>query len=55
VCVVTPFGVKNGSPTYQRVVIKGFHEYIDVFIKIFLDDFMIFSDLLTYLEIFRRQ
>ncbi len=53
--VVMPFGVKNGSPTYQRVVIKGFREYIDVFIKIFLDDFIIFSDLLTYLKEFKRQ
>jgi hypothetical protein len=37
--VVIPFGIKNGPPTYQKVVIKVFHEYIDVFMKIFLDDF----------------
>jgi hypothetical protein len=30
-----PFGVKNGLPTYERVVIKTFREYIDVFMKIF--------------------
>jgi hypothetical protein len=45
-----PFGVKNGPPTYQRVVTKAFREYIDVFMKIFLDDFTIFNDLSTHLE-----
>jgi hypothetical protein len=45
-----PFGVKNGPPTYSRVVTKSFCEYIDVFMKIFLDDFTIFSDLSTHLE-----
>jgi hypothetical protein len=50
VWVVMPFGVKNGPPTYQRVVTKAFREYIDVFMKIFLDDFTIFNDLSTHLE-----
>jgi hypothetical protein len=45
-----PFGVKNGPPTYQKVVTKAFHEYIDVFMKIFLDDFTVFSDMSTHLE-----
>ncbi len=45
VWVVMPIGVKNGPPTYQRVVTKALCEYIDVFMKIFLDDFMVFSDL----------
>jgi len=45
-----PFGVKNGPPTYQRIVTKVFCEYIDVFMKIFLDDFTIFSDLSTHFE-----
>ncbi len=43
-------GVKNGPPTYQRAITKAFHEYIDVFMKIFLDDFIIFSDLSTHLK-----
>ncbi len=38
VWVVMPFGVKNGLPTYQNVVTKEFREYINVFMKIFLDD-----------------
>jgi hypothetical protein len=45
-----PFGVKNGPPTYQRVVTKAFREYIDVFMKIFLDDFIVLSDLSTHLK-----
>jgi hypothetical protein len=44
------FGVKNGPLTYQRAVTKAFHEYIDVFMKIFVDDFTIFSNLSTHLE-----
>jgi hypothetical protein len=52
--VVMPFGVKNGPPTYQRVVTKALHEYIDVFMKTFLDDFIVFSDLSTHLEKFRK-
>jgi hypothetical protein len=45
-----PFGVKNGWPTYQKVITKTFREYIDMSMKIFLDDFIVFSDLPTYLE-----
>jgi hypothetical protein len=33
--VVMSFGVKNEPPTYQRAFTKAFHEYIDVFVKIF--------------------
>jgi hypothetical protein len=44
------FGVKNGPPTYQRAITKAFHEYIDIFMKIFLDDFTIFNDLSTHLK-----
>jgi hypothetical protein len=32
------FGVKNGSPTYENVVNKVFQEYINDFMKIFLDN-----------------
>jgi len=41
---------KKWTPTYQKVVTKTFYEYIDVFMKIFLDDFIIFNDLSTHLE-----
>ncbi len=48
--VVMPFGVQNGPPIYQRVVTTMFCEYIDVFMKIFLHDFTIFSNLSIHLK-----
>jgi hypothetical protein len=54
VWVVMPFGVKNGPPTYQRVITKASHEYIDVFMTIFLDDFTIFNDLSIHLDQFKK-
>ncbi len=44
------FGVKNGPPIYQKTISKAFCEYIDVFMKIFHDDFIVCSDLSTHLE-----
>jgi hypothetical protein len=49
-----PLGVKNGPPTYQRGLTKALCEYIDVFMKIFLDDFTFFIDLSAHLEKFRK-
>jgi hypothetical protein len=43
------FGVKNGPPTYQKVVTKTFREYLDSFMKIFLDDFTVYSDMESHL------
>ncbi len=48
--VVIPFSVKNGLPIYQKIVTKTFHEYIDVSMKIFLNDFIFFSELSTHFE-----
>ncbi len=52
--VVKPFGFKNAPPTYQRVVNKAFKDYLDDFMKLFLDDFMIFNDLNTHLSKLRK-
>jgi hypothetical protein len=43
------FGVKNGPPTYHKVVIKAFKEYLDSFMKIFLDDFIVYNDMESHL------
>jgi hypothetical protein len=43
-------GVRNGLPTYQRVVIKAFKEYLDIFKKIFLDYFTVYSDMESHLK-----
>jgi hypothetical protein len=42
------FDVKNGPPTYQYAINKAFHEYIDLFMKLFLDDFIGFSTMNTH-------
>jgi hypothetical protein len=44
------FGVKNGPPTYQRAMIKTFREYLYSFMKIFLDDFTMYSDMESHLQ-----
>jgi hypothetical protein len=40
-----PFKVKNGPPTYHRVVSKFFKDYLNKLLKIFLDDFIVYSDM----------
>jgi hypothetical protein len=47
--VVMPFGLKNVPTTYQRVVNSTFKDYFGMFMKLFLDDFNVFSDLDTHL------
>jgi hypothetical protein len=36
-----PFRVKNGLLPYQKVATKTFKKYLDNFMKIFLDDFIV--------------
>jgi hypothetical protein len=43
------FGVKNGPLTCQRAITKAFKEYLDNFMKIFLDDFIVYSDMENHL------
>jgi hypothetical protein len=47
--VVMPFGFKNVPPTYQWPVSITFKDYLTVFMKLFLDDFSMFSNLDTHL------
>jgi hypothetical protein len=37
------FGVKNGPPTFQRVINKVFKEYLNKFMKIFKNDFTVYT------------
>ncbi len=39
------FRVKNGPPTYEKVVTKAFKKKLDNFMKIFLDDFIVYNDM----------
>jgi hypothetical protein len=47
------FGVKNGLPTYHRAITKTFKKYLDNFMKIFLDDFTMYSDMESHLQKFK--
>lgn len=44
------FGLKNVPPTYQKAVNKAFKDYLDDFMKLFLDDFTTSNDLDTHLS-----
>jgi hypothetical protein len=44
------FGMKNGPLTYQKVLTKAFREYLDNFMKIFLDDFIMYIDMESHLH-----
>jgi hypothetical protein len=44
-----PFGVQNGLSTFQRTVSRAFREYLDQFMKIFLDDFMVYDDMNSHI------
>ncbi len=51
--MVMPFGVKNGPPIFQIIVCKTFIEYLNQFMKIFLDDFIVYNDMENHLIKFR--
>jgi hypothetical protein len=44
-----PFGVKNGPLTFYKAVGKAFRKNLDQFMKIFLDDFIIYNDMENHL------
>jgi len=48
--VVMPFGVKKEPPTYQNIVDRDFKEYLDQFMKIFMDDFTVYNDMDNHLS-----
>jgi hypothetical protein len=45
--------MKNEPPTFQKVVTITFKEYLDTFMKMLLDDFIVYSDMETHLQKFR--
>ena len=49
VWVVMPLGLKNAPPTYQRIINQIFKDYLNDFMKLFLDDFSVYSDVATHL------
>jgi hypothetical protein len=49
VWIIMPFKLKNVLPIYQWTMNMAFHEYLKVFMKLFMDDFNVFSDLKMHL------
>jgi hypothetical protein len=47
------FGIKNGPPIYYRDVTKIIIEYLDNFMRIFLDEFIVYNDMDNHLQKFR--
>ncbi|GBG66204.1 hypothetical protein CBR_g57083 [Chara braunii] len=41
--VVMPFGLCNAPGTFQHAMIRIFHDYLDTFVIVYLDDILIFS------------
>jgi len=39
--VVMPFGVKNAGATYQRAMKSMFHDFIDKFMQIYINDIVV--------------
>jgi hypothetical protein len=44
-----PFNVKNGPPTFQKTISKTFRKNLNQFMKIFLDDSMVYNDMESHL------
>jgi hypothetical protein len=43
------FRGKNEPPTYHKTITKTFIKYLDNFMKIFLDDFIMYNDMESHL------
>ena len=41
--VVMPFGLKNAGETYQRAMNSIFHDFIETFMQIYIDDIVVKS------------
>jgi hypothetical protein len=50
---VMPFGLKNAPTIFSRVVIAAFKEFIHQFLKVYLDDWTIYSLLKNHVEVLR--
>ncbi|GKV07206.1 hypothetical protein SLEP1_g19004 [Rubroshorea leprosula] len=42
--IVMPFGLKNVGATYQRVMVAIFHDFIHIYIEVYIDDIVVKSE-----------
>jgi hypothetical protein len=50
VAVVMMFGLKTALPTFQRIIMEVFEEYIPRFMQVFLEDFAVFGTRMAHLQ-----
>jgi hypothetical protein len=48
-----PFGLKNATAIFSRVVVVAFKDFIHTFLEVYLDDWTLFSLLKDHVEILR--
>ncbi|GLU15905.1 hypothetical protein SLE2022_323590 [Rubroshorea leprosula] len=53
--VVMPFGLKNARATYQRVMVAIFHDFIHMYIEVYIGDIVVKSKTrLGHFDVFRK-
>jgi len=51
--MIMSFGLKNALAIFSRVVIAAFKEFIHQFLKLYLDDWIVYSLLKDHVEVLR--
>ena len=48
------FGLKNGPPSFSKAAFKTFEPYLTHFMRIFVNDFLVFGDNKYHLEYLKK-
>ena len=48
------FGLKNGPPSFSKATFKTFEPYLTDFMRIFMDDFLVFGKKIDHLDYLRK-
>jgi Reverse transcriptase (RNA-dependent DNA polymerase) len=52
--LVLPFGLCNGPSTFQRLMMMMFHEFLNHFMQVYIDDFVVYGRTCDHLEKLRK-